>query len=278
VREVNKSGKLDSVRRCTGGITCSAQGVEKLKYFVSREAFDIDGLGEKQIEYFFADVELPVREPADIFTLRARNGQSDEPIRTREGFGAASEAKLLDAIDERREVKLDRFIVALGIRHVGQSTSRTLARHYGNLSAFLHAASEIAADGKGTAATEMSALPDIGEAVVGSIAGFFANPRNAGAVARLAAELRVIDAEPPTATQSPVTGLTVVFTGSLVRMGRNEAKAMAESLGAKVSGSISAKTDLLVAGPGAGSKLAKAREFDIETITEDEWFERVAAG
>jgi DNA ligase (NAD+) len=277
VREVNKSGKLDSVRRCTGGITCSAQGVEKLKYFVSREAFDIDGLGEKQIEYFFNDSELPVREPADIFTMRARNEQALKPIKSREGFGAASEAKLLDAIDERRDIKLDRFIVALGIRHVGQSTSKTLARHYGSLDAFLEAAHAISADTLGTAAQEMTALPDIGKAVVDSLAGFFSNHRNADAVARLAAELRVSDAEQPTATQSPVTGLTVVFTGSLARMSREEAKAMAESLGAKVSGSISAKTNLLVAGPGAGSKLKKADELGIETITEDEWFARVGA-
>ncbi|MBY3433102.1 NAD-dependent DNA ligase LigA [Rhizobium laguerreae] len=278
VRETNKSGKVDSVRRCSGGITCSAQGIEKLKYFVSRDAFDIDGFGEKQIEYFFSDVELPVREPADIFTLRARNDGCGRPIRTREGFGAASEAKLLDAIDESRDIKLDRFIVALGIRHVGQSTSKTLARHYGSLAVFLQAVRDIATDKNGAAADEMSALPDIGEAVVGSLAGFFSNLRNVDAVAHLAAELRVGDAERPTATQSPVTGLTVVFTGSLARMGRDEAKAMAESLGAKVSGSISAKTDLLVAGPGAGSKLNKAKDLGIETITEDEWFERVSAG
>jgi DNA ligase (NAD+) len=278
IREVNKSGKIDSVRRCTGGITCSAQGVEKLKYFVSREAFDIDGLGEKQIEYFFNDAELPVREPADIFTLRARNQQAAIPIRSREGFGVSSETKLLDAIDERREIKLDRFIVALGIRHVGQSTSKTLARHYGNLDAFLEAAHAVKMDLLGSAAIEMTALPDIGKAVVESLAGFFSNQRNAEAVARLAAELRVSDADRPAATQSPVTGLTVVFTGSLARMSREEAKAMAENLGAKVSGSISAKTNLLVAGPGAGSKLKKAEELGIETITEDEWFTRVGAG
>ncbi|MCS4089903.1 NAD-dependent DNA ligase LigA [Rhizobium sp. BK176] len=278
VREANKSGKIDSVRRCTGGITCSAQGVEKLKYFVSREAFDIDGLGEKQIEYFFNDAELPVREPADIFTLRARNEQAVKPINSREGFGTSSEAKLLDAIDERRDIKLDRFIVALGIRHVGQSTSKTLARHYRSLDAFLEAAHSVRADAQGSAATEMTALPDIGKAVVESLAGFFSNQRNADAVARLAAELRVSDAEQPAAAQSPVSGLTVVFTGSLARMSRDEAKAMAENLGAKVSGSISAKTNLLVAGPGAGSKLKKADELGIETISEDEWFARVGAG
>lgn len=276
VREVNKSGKLDSIRRCSGGIACTAQGVEKLKHFVAREAFDIEGLGEKQIEYFFADQDLPVREPADIFTLRARNAASGRPIRSREGFGEASEAKLLDAIDGRRSVALDRFIVSLGIRHVGQSTSRTLARHYVSLDAFLAAVGEVAKQPTGPAAEEMSTLPDIGEAVVTGLGSFFANPGNAAAVARLAAELSVTDAQRPSATQSPVSGLTVVFTGSLARMGRDEAKAMAESLGAKVSGSISAKTNLLVAGPGAGSKLKKAEELGIETITEDQWFERVA--
>lgn len=277
-RETNKSGKLDSVRRCTGGITCTAQGVEKLKHFVSREAFDIEGLGEKQIEYFFSDGDLSVREPADIFTLRARNAASARPIRSREGFGEASEAKLLDAIDDRRSIPLERFIVSLGIRHVGQSTSRTLARHYLGLPAFLAAAEAVAKEPTGQAAAEMSSLPDIGDAVVGGLAAFFANSGNAVAVARLTAELSVTDAESPSVTQSPVSGLTVVFTGSLVRMGRNEAKAMAEGLGAKVSGSISAKTDLLVAGPGAGSKLKKAADLGIETITEDEWFERTAAG
>jgi DNA ligase (NAD+) len=278
VRETNKSGKLDSVRRCTGGITCTAQGVEKLKHFVSREAFDIEGLGEKQIEYFFADDELAVREPADIFTLRKRNEASPRPIRSREGFGEASEAKLLDAIDGRRSVPLERFIVSLGIRHVGQSTSKTLARHYLSLSAFLDAVSGVGNDPVGASAVDLATLPDIGEAVVSGLHGFFANAGNAAAVARLASELSVADAERPSTTQSPVSGLTVVFTGSLVRMGRNEAKAMAEGLGAKVAGSISAKTDLLVAGPGAGSKLKKADELGIETITEDEWFVRVAAG
>jgi DNA ligase (NAD+) len=276
IREINRSGKLDSVRRCTGGITCTAQGVEKLKHFVSRDAFDIEGLGEKQIEYFFGDRELSVREPADIFTLRARNAATERPIRSREGFGDASESKLLDAIDERRSVALDRFIISLGIRHVGQSTARTLARHYISLEAFLTAVSNVAREPTGADAEEMSTLADIGEAVVTGLASFFANHGNASAVTRLTAELSVTDAKRPTTTQSPVSGLTVVFTGSLMRMGRDEAKAMAESLGAKVSGSISAKTNLLVAGPGAGSKLKKAADLGIETITEDQWFERVA--
>lgn len=274
VREMNKSGKSDSVRRCTGGITCSAQGVEQLKYFVSREAFDIEGLGEKQIEYFYVDSELKMSEPADIFTLRARNATASLPIRMREGFGEASEAKLLDAIDDRRTIQLERLIVSLGIRHVGQSTSRTLARHYISLDAFLTAARTVATDMSSAAAQEMMALPDIGDAVVAGIAMFFSNARSANAVTRLVAELRVQDAVRPV-IESPVAGLTVVFTGSLVRMSRNEAKAMAENLGAKASGSISAKTNLVVAGPGAGAKLKQAAELGIETITEDEWFARV---
>jgi DNA ligase (NAD+) len=278
VREVNRSGKLDSVRRCTGGIACTSQGVEKLKHFVSREAFDIDGLGEKQIEYFFNDNDLSVREPSDIFTLSVRNAKSSTPIRDREGFGEASEAKLLAAIEERRDIQLDRFIVSLGIRHVGQNTSKTLARHYLSLSAFLKAVKEIAIAPSGEAAMAMAALPDVGKAIVEALASFFTNQRNADAVDRLATQLRVADAVVPNTVQSPVTGLTVVFTGSLTRMSRAEAKAMAEGLGANVSGSISAKTNLLVAGPGAGTKLKKAEELGIETISEEEWFARVTAG
>nr|WP_250808079.1 NAD-dependent DNA ligase LigA [Neorhizobium tomejilense] len=274
VNETNRSGKADSTRRCTGGIVCSAQGIEKLKYFVSREAFDIDGLGEKQIGYFFADEQLPVREPADIFTLRRRNASCASPIRNREGFGESSERKLLDAIDERRTIPMARFVSALGIRHVGQSTARTLSMHYLTATAFLSAVERLVSQGGEAEAGELAALPDIGEAVVASLRSFFANGKNRAAVMRLFGELTVLDAERPM-TESPVAGLTVVFTGSLERMSRTEAKAMAEGLGAKVSGSISAKTDLLVAGPGAGSKLTKAKDLGIETITEDEWFERV---
>jgi DNA ligase (NAD+) len=276
VNETNQSGKSDSTRRCTGGIACSAQVVERLRYFVSREAFDIDGLGEKQIEYFFADEVLPVREPADIFTLRRRNEACDLPIRTREGFGVSSERKLLDAIDGRRTVPLSRFISSLGIRHVGQSTSKTLSVHYVTSKAFLDAIRRLVDEGGDGVAAELTSLPDIGAAVVASLKSFFSNVRNMEAVIRLHDELSVEDAERPT-TESPVAGLTVVFTGSLERMSRTEAKAMAERLGAKVAGSISAKTDLLVAGPGAGSKLSKAVELGIATITEDEWFVRVGA-
>ena len=274
VREVGKSGKADSTRRCTGGIVCSAQGIEKLKYFVSREAFDIDGLGEKQIEYLFADAELSVREPADIFTLRTRNAAASRPLREREGYGESSERKLLDAIDDRRTVPLARFVSSLGIRNVGHGTSKTLARHYDSCEGFLDGMARLS-NGVDERETIVS-LPDIGPTVVDSLSSFFSNELNAAAVARLAAELAVTSPEKPKG-DSPVSGLTVVFTGTLVRMGRDEAKAMAEKYGAKVSGSISAKTHLLVAGPGAGSKLKKAEELGIETLTEDEWFERVGA-
>ena len=276
VREVNLSGKIDSTRRCTGVMTCPAQSIEKLKYFVSREAFDIDGLGEKQIEYFFADTELPIREPADIFTLMRRNETVSRPIRTREGFGETSETKLLEAIESRRSVRLDRFLSSLGIRHVGQSTSRTLSLHYTSANAFIEGMERLTGAEWEDEAKAISSLPDTGDAVVGSLKAFFADTSTSSAVRRLLVEIDVADAEKP-AAHSPVSGKTVVFTGTLERMSRAEAKAMAERLGAKVAGSISAKTNLLVAGPGAGSKLTKAQELGVETITEDEWFERVKA-
>lgn len=271
-REINSSGKADSTRRCSGGIVCSSQGVEKLKYFVSREAFDIDGLGEKQIELFYGDDELPVKEPADIFTLRERNARANTPIRDREGFGTSSEKKLLDAIDASRDIELHRLISSLGIRNVGQSTSKTLARHYGTVQSLMGGiANLISPQSSDMEASEIMALPDIGQTVVTSLKSFFENEGNLLAVNRLVSELKVKDVE-VAATGSPVSGQTVVFTGTLHRMSRDEAKTMAERLGAKVSGSISAKTNLLVAGPGAGSKLKKAEELGIRTLTEDEWF------
>lgn len=273
VREVNpKTGQPDAARRCTGGLICPAQAVERLRHFVSRQAFDIEGLGEKQIAAFFADGLI--EGPADIFTLEARNEKSLKKLKDREGWGATSAQNLFEAIDARREVDLDRFIFALGIRHVGETTARLLARNYGTLDDFV-AAMEAAQDRDSDAYAELIAIDGIGEVVAEAIVEFFAEEHNRAALAAL--KKAGVRAKPlaAQARSSPVAGKTIVFTGSLERMSRSEAKARAESLGAKVAGSVSAKTDLVVAGPQAGSKLKKAAELGIETLTEDEWFELV---
>ena len=274
VREINeKTGKVDVVRRCTGGLVCTAQIVERLKHFVSRNAFDIEGLGEKQIALFWD--EGLIREPADIFTLRARDGADGAvPLKEREGFGEVSAGKLFDAIDERREIEFDRFLFALGIRHVGETNARRLARAYGSLAAFLDAVSgEV--DRREDMIGELSAIEGIGEAVAGSVAEFFTEPRNRQVVDNLLDEVAVSDMA-PAARNSPVSGKTVVFTGSLEKMTRAEAKARAEAMGAKVSGTVSKVTDLVVAGPGAGSKLKQAEKFGVEVIDEDRWLALIA--
>ena len=273
VREETASGEEGVVRRCSGEFACPFQRKEHLKHFVSRRAFDIDGLGDKQIEFFFDDAELPIRGPADIFTLAKRDAANERKLKEREGYGEVSAQKLFDAIEARRTIPLERLIYALGIRHVGERTARTLARAYGAWGAFHEAARQIAA-GSSEAAEEMDALEDIGQSVIEAVARFFAEEHNRRMVDDLVEQLSVESAE-AVASDSPVAGKTVVFTGSLERMTREEAKAMAERLGAKVAGSVSRKTDLLVAGPGAGSKLAKAREFGVETMDEDGWFQLI---
>ena len=270
LREIDeKTGVADVVRRCTGKLVCAAQAVEGLKHFSSRNAFDIEGLGDKQIELFFK--EGLIRTAADIFTLKARDGQGRPPLREWEGFGETSVRNLFNAIDARRTIALNRFLYALGIRHVGETNARRLARHFGEWAALRAAAR--AAD----AAEELSGIEGIGPVVVEAIADFFAEPRNEAALDALLKEVTIEPME-AIAAGHPLAGQTIVFTGSLERMTRDEAKAMAERLGAKVSGSISAKTDLVVAGPGAGSKLAKARELGIETIDEEEWARRAGTG
>jgi DNA ligase (NAD+) len=266
VREQTAAGVEGVVRRCTGEFACPFQRIEHLRHFVSRRAFDIEGLGEKQIEFFFNDAHLPIKAPGDIFTLARLN---------REGYGEVSAQKLFDAIEARRSIELERMIYALGIRHVGETTARTLARAYGSWKSF-HDAALLVASGDETAREEMDALEDIGGAVIDAVARYFGEEHNRKLVDELAAEVDVIDAEKP-ATDSPVAGMTIVFTGALERMSRDEAKAMAEKLGAKAAGSVSAKTNLVVAGPGAGSKLKKAGELGIEVISEDEWFTRIGA-
>jgi DNA ligase (NAD+) len=270
LREIDeKTGEKDVVRRCTGTLICPAQAVEGLKHFVSRNAFDIEGLGEKLIELFFA--EGLIRTPADIFTLKARDGQGRPPLREWEGFGETSARNLFNAIDARRTIALNRFLYALGIRHVGETNARRLARHFGDWESLRAAARSR------NAAEELSGIGGIGPVVGEAIADFFAEPRNEAALDALLKEVTVEPME-AIAAGHPLAGQTIVFTGSLERMTRDEAKALAERLGAKVLGSISAKTNLVVAGPGAGSKLARARELGVETIDEEEWIRRVGRG
>lgn len=272
VREETAGGAEGAVRRCSGEFACPHQRVEHLKHFVSRRAFDIDGLGEKQIEFFYArEVEaLRICEPADIFTLEARNAANQlQKIENFEGFGKTSVAKLFAAINARRTIALERLIYALGIRHVGEGTAKLLARHTGEWADFEALAKRVAAE-DAEAMAELQAIDQIGPAVTEALAEFFSRPEAVGMVDRLAAQLTVLSAEKPRA-ESPVAGKTVVFTGSLEKMTRDEAKARAESLGAKVAGSVSKRTDIVIAGPGAGSKLAKAAELGLTVMSEDEW-------
>ncbi|MGR6468964.1 NAD-dependent DNA ligase LigA [Rhizobium sp. PAMB 3182] len=274
VREVNeKTGKIDAVRRCTGGFVCRAQAVEHLKHFVSRNAFDIEGFGSKQVDFFFEneDPSLQIRTAPEIFTLEKRQAQSElTKLENIDGFGKVSVAKLYAAINDRRSIALHRFIYALGIRHAGETTAKLLARSYGTYEAFAAAMKE-AGSLSGDAWNDLNNIDGIGEVVARSIVEFYKEPRNLEVLERLLAEVTPEAAEMPVVTDSPVAGKTVVFTGSLEKFTRDEAKARAESLGAKVAGSVSKKTDILVAGPGAGSKLTKAQELGIQTMDEDEW-------
>ncbi|AGI68004.1 DNA ligase LigA [Octadecabacter antarcticus 307] len=259
----------DVVRRCTGGLICPAQAVEKLKHFVSRAAFDIDGLGAKQIEAFYNDDQLAVKEPADIFTLGARDMGSLTKLANRDGWGDTSVKKLWQAVDEKREIPVARLIFALGIRHVGENASNLLAIHYGTWSTFEDAMTQ-ASVGEGAGWDDLLGIDGVGAVMAASVVTTFHQSAERASIDRLVAQLRPQDSARPR-SNSPVAGKTVVFTGSLEKMTRAEAKARAESLGAKVSGSVSAKTDLLIAGPGAGSKAKKATDLGIETMDEDGW-------
>ncbi len=270
-RETTSSGAETVVRRCTGEFACPFQRVEHLKHFVSRRAFDIEGLGEKSLQAFFD--EGLITEPADIFRL-GRNTEALEMLREREGFGETSVRNLERAIEGRRRIALDRFIYGLGIRHVGETTAVVLARGYLTAEAFLQAMDKVAQHDP-EACAELDALDQIGTAVIEAAAAFFAEDHNRKMVADLSAELEILDAEAPK-TDTAIAGKTVVFTGSLERLTRDEAKAQAEALGAKVASSVSKKTDLVVAGPGAGSKLKTAADLGIQVLTEDEWLALVA--
>ncbi|WP_372887097.1 NAD-dependent DNA ligase LigA [Shimia sp.] len=302
----------DAVRRCTGGLICPAQAVEKLKHFVSRKAFDIDGLGARQIEMFYEDDVLAIRAPADIFTLEARDAANVSRLKNRHGWGAQSAENLFAAIREKREIPLAKLIFGLGIRHVGEVGARDLALHYmgwqalteavdlARPAALAHRRADLAEEAERQAALaegrrariaetraaaiaacdvpaaaraawdDLIGIDGIGATLGQSLSDALSNPEERAAIEDLIGHLRVLPPAAP-AAESPVAGKTVVFTGSLEKMTRAEAKARAEALGAKVSGSVSGKTDLLVAGPGAGSKARKAADLGVETIDEDAW-------
>ncbi|MCH2165535.1 MAG: NAD-dependent DNA ligase LigA [Marinovum sp.] len=265
----------DAVRRCTGGLICPAQAVEKLKHFVSRAAFDIEGLGAKQIEAFYQDEVLPVREPADIFTLETRNVASLAKLENRDGWGVKSVTKLWAAIEAKRLIPLNRVIFALGLRHVGEASANLLARHYGAWSKFEEGVIS-ATDESSAAWADLLSVDGVGEVMARALTASFAQEAERASIDRLIAHLTVQDIEVPETDDSPVAGKTVVFTGTLEKMSRAEAKARAEALGAKVSGSVSTKTDLLIAGLGAGSKAKKAAKLGIQTLDEDGWLALIA--
>ncbi len=310
-----------SVRRCTGGLSCPAQAIERLVHFVSRPAFDIVGLGERQIEQFY--VLSWISEPADIFTLEARDRAgckarlsfaealsritgadpaeaklrmahavglkgfdpeevprrfeelSRTPLAAQYGWGETSARNLFRAIAARRRIPLDRLIFSLGIRHVGQVAATVLARHFRTWQAFYDTATR--ADPAGNAEwEELIAIDGVGPVMAEALVLAFRQEKEHALIDRLVAELEeIIEVEPPAPVDSPIAGKTVVFTGTLARMTRAEAKARAEALGAKVSNSVSSKTDFVVAGPGAGSKLKKAQELGVKVLSEEEWLELI---
>jgi DNA ligase (NAD+) len=262
VRDRIATGEEGAIARCSGEFACPHQRVEHLRHFVSRHAFDIEGLGEKQITLFFE--QAWVKEPADIFTLQLRN--SKIRLETHEGFGEVSVAKLFAAIEAKRRVSLERFIYALGVRHIGETTARALARGYGSWRS-VHDACLKLAQGNTEARQEMDAMDQIGDTVIDSLAAYFSERHNVEILERLTKQVRIRDAEKPT-THSPIAGKTIVFTGSMAQLTREEAKALAERLGAKVSGSVSKKTDFVVAGTDVGSKLKKAAELGVEVLDE----------
>ncbi len=258
----------EAVRRCTGGLICPAQQVERLRHFVSRDAFDIEGLGEKQVQAFYE--EGLVMEPADIFTLEARNKRASKKLEDREGYGETSVRNLFAAIEQRRKIPLNKLIYALGIRHIGETNARLLARHYGTIDAFIDGMKAAGKGQESEAYQELNNIGGIGEVVADALVEFFKEKHNREALDRLFKQIEVEPME-KVKSDSAISGKTVVFTGTLEKMTRPEAKAQAERLGAKVAGSVSKKTDYVVAGPGAGSKLTEAQSLGVTVLTEDEW-------
>ncbi|MEM5516651.1 NAD-dependent DNA ligase LigA [Henriciella sp. AS95] len=270
VREADETGEEDVRRRCAGGLTCPAQAVERLKHFVSRKALDIDGLGAKQVELFYSTGV--VKGPQDIFRLAQKIEEAGlRPLKEWEGFGETSANNLFASIDARRNPPFQRFLNGLGIRHVGETTSGVFARSYLSWPAFWQTV-EKAAGGDETAEADLLSIDGVGQTAVKSLKEFAAEPHNQEMLTALLDKVDVADAEAP-ASESAVSGKTIVFTGTLEKMTRDEAKSRATALGAKVSGSVSGKTDIVVAGPGAGSKLKKAEDLGIQVMTEDEWLE-----
>ena len=267
----------DAVRRCTGGLICPAQAVERLKHFVARGAFDIEGLGAKQVEAFFNDPDLPIKTPADIFTLQMRDeAQPFRKLKNRDGWGDKSVTNLFAAIEDKRQIPLNRLIFALGIRHVGDSSSTLLANHYTSWTAF-EAAMTAAEIGAGPEWRDLTAIDGVGDVLAASLVTAFLHPAERAAIDALAAYLTVQDTLQNAPQNSPVAGKTLVFTGTLEKMSRAEAKSRAEALGAKVAGSVSAKTDLVIAGPGAGSKAKAAEALGVAIIDEDAWLALIGA-
>ena len=259
----------EAVRRCTGGLICPAQAMERLRHFVSRGAFDIEGLGTKHIESFYTDGL--VKSPGDIFRLERKR----DDLMEREGWGESSVSNLLSAIEARRTIPLDRFIYALGIRQVGEATAKLLARHYHTLKDWRAAMLAAAKDREGVEYQDLNNIDQIGDSVAADILDFFDEKHNLKVLDDLAEELTVEEVQAPRAADSPVSGKTVVFTGALTRMTRDEAKARAESLGAKVASSVSKKTDYVIVGEDAGSKATKAQELGVKMLSEDEWLELI---
>ena len=260
----------DAVIRCIDDLNCPAQAIEKLKHFVSRKAFDIEGLGGKQIEFFFADEALSIKEPADIFTLELRDRNNLSKLKDRHGFGRKSAANLFDAIEKKKTIEFSRLLFSLGIRHVGENVSKLLARHFLTWSKFIHIIS-LAQNSDSQEYFDLGAIDGIGTTVVNSLLSTFKTGKGRDRIEKLTDQLNILDEILPDSDDNFLSGKTVVFTGTLEQMSRSEAKSLAENLGAKVSGSVSAKTDLVIAGPGAGSKIKKAEELGVETLDETEW-------
>lgn len=264
----------EAVRRCTGGLICPAQAVERLKHFVSRHALDIEGLGDKQIKFFFE--EGMIKRPGDLFRLAENDQGSLNPLRNRPGWGKLSVENLFNAIEVARGgISLDRLIYGLGIRHIGRENARLLAKTYGSLDS-LAVAMEKAQDRDSEAYQELIAIDGIGQAVAEALLGFFGEEHNQEVLADFKAQKVIIENfQALDSSGSPVAGKTVVFTGKLEALSRDEAKAQAEALGAKVAGSVSKKTDFLIAGPGAGSKATKAADLGVTVLDEAGWLKMI---
>lgn len=262
----------EAARKCVGGLVCAAQATWRLRHFVSKAAFNIEGLGAKHIDLFYREGLL--HSPVDLFTLEARDKESLTPLRGREGWGELSACNLFQAIQARRTIAPERFIYALGIPQIGTATARLLAFHYGTVQNWTAAMAQ-AADKTSPAYLDLTSIEGVGPRVADDLTTFFQEPLNQGVVSGLLNVVQVEDALKPTTKNSPFSGKTLVFTGSLARMTRAEAKAKAESLGAKVATTVSAKTDFLIAGEKAGSKMAEAKRLGVQVIDEETWIAMV---